>query len=98
MQRGIYIKVMHVFVALSLLGGGDWELRVVGREGRGEEVGVQESLGRGREDGTHTCTHTHTYTHTWFLFTRNKPTSVADMRFFAGYTRNLLNRSNACNR
>ena len=58
---------MHVFVALSLLGGGDWELRVVGREGRGEEVGVQESLGRGREDGTHTCTHTHTHTHGSFL-------------------------------
>ena len=57
---------MHVFVAVSLLGGRDWELRVVGREGRGEEVWVQESLGRGREDGTHThaCTHTHTNIHT----------------------------------
>ena len=54
---------MHVFVTLSLLGGRDWELRVVGGEGRGEEVWVQESLGRGREDGTHTHARTHTHIH-----------------------------------
>ena len=50
---------MCVSEAVCLLGG-DWELGVVGRQGRGEEVWVKEGLGRVREGKgmTHTCTQT----------------------------------------
>ena len=47
---------MCVSEAVCLLGG-DWELGVVGRQGRGEEVRVKEGLGRREGDAR---THTHT--------------------------------------